>query len=368
MWEFLPSHSEDAAHGFLGYIVYIVLIKTDHWGIERAQVRSIPQLSQEGDFRTMERSTAPSYENHKKGVPMSTNILVDLSNALAEAAAKAGASTVLVNARQRMPASGIAIQADLVLAAEHTIEREEDITVILPDGTELSARLAGRDPGSDLAILRLEKPLATPAEIVTEEARVGQIVLAVGRPATEGIQASLGVISAIAGPAHTGSGGVLERYIRTDTTPFPGFSGGPLVDSSGRVVGLNTSGFGHGAAITIPASLAWKTAETLVTHGHVQRGYLGIRSQGVEIPAASQKALGRSHPTGLLLVGVESDSPAGSGGLMVGDILVGIAGHEVLDHDQLMAHLNASVVGQPTPIEVLRGGQPVTVNVIVGER
>jgi S1-C subfamily serine protease len=299
---------------------------------------------------------------------MSTNTLVELSNALADAAAKGGASTVLVNARQRMPASGIALQADLVLAADHTIEREEDITVILADGTELSARLAGRDPGSDLAVLRLEKPLATPAEPVTEETRVGQIVLAVGRPTTEGIQASLGVISAIAGPVHTGSGGVIERYIRTDTTPFPGFSGGPLVDSSGRVVGLNTSGFGRGAAITIPADLAWKTAETLVAHGHVQRGYLGIRSQGVEIPAAAQKAFGRSQATGLLLVGVENDSPASAGGLMVGDILVGIAGHAVLDHDQLMTQLSASVVGQPAPVEVLRGGQPLTVTINVGTR
>ena len=299
---------------------------------------------------------------------MSTNVLVELSNALADAAAKAGASTVLVNARQRMPASGIAIQADLILAADHTIEREEDITVMLPDRTELAARLAGRDPGSDLAILRLEKPAATPAEPVKDEIRVGQIVLAVGRPAPEGIQASLGVISAIVGPVHTGSGGVLERYIRTDTTPFPGFSGGPLVDSSGRVVGLNTSGFGHGAAITIPADLAWKTAETLIAHGHIQRGYLGIRSQAVVIPAASQKALGRSHPTGLLLVGVESDSPAGKDGLMVGDILVGIAGQAVFDHEQLMAQLNGPVVGQPTQIEVLRGGQPVTLNVTVGER
>jgi S1-C subfamily serine protease len=299
---------------------------------------------------------------------MSTNVLVDLSNALAEAAAKAGASTVLVNARQRIPASGIAILADQILTADHTIEREEDITVILPDGVQVSARLAGRDPGSDLAILRLEKPLATPAEPVEAEPRVGQMVLAVGRPTSAGIQASLGVISAIAGPVHTGSGGVLERYIRTDTTPFPGFSGGPLVDSSGRVVGLNTSGFGWGASVTIPADLAWKTAETLASHGHIRRGYLGIRSQAVEIPAASQKALGRSHPTGLLLVGVESDSPAGNAGLMVGDILVGIAGHAVLDHDQLMAYLTGSVVGQPTPIEVLRGGQPATLSVTVGER
>lgn len=299
---------------------------------------------------------------------MSTNVLVDLSNALADAATKAGASTVLVNARQRLPSSGIAFRPDLVLTADHTVEREEDISVILPDGGQLSARLAGRDPGSDLAVLRLEKPQAAPAEPASEETRVGQMVLAIGRPTSEGIQASLGVVSAIGGPVHTSSGGVLERYIRTDTTPFPGFSGGPLVDSSGRVVGLNTSGFGWGASITIPVDLAWKAAEALVLHGHIQRGYLGIRSQAVETPGAAQKALGRDQPTGLLLVGVENDSPAAKGGLIVGDILIGIAGHPVLDHEQLMAQLASATVGQPVAIEVLRGGQPQVLNVTVGER
>jgi S1-C subfamily serine protease len=166
----------------------------------------------------------------------------------------------------------------------------------------------------------------------------------------------------------TGHGGLLERYIRTDTIPYPGFSGGPLVDASGHLLGVNTSGLMRGGALTIPVSLAWQAAASLVQHGSVRRGFLGIRSQPVAIPAAQQKALGREQATGLLLVGVEDDSPAMAGGLMVGDILVGLAGQPVTDPDELLARLVGQIVGQPTLVEVLRGGQPARITVKIRER
>jgi serine protease DegQ len=296
------------------------------------------------------------------------NPLTALSEAMAEAVEKAGMATVLVNGRRRMPASGIAYAADLILTADHVIEREEDIPVMLPDGSEAKASLAGRDPGSDLALLRLAGGPAFAAEPAPEEARVGQLVLALGRPTGEGIQASLGVISAKGGPVRTGRGGLLERYLRTDAIPYPGFSGGPLVDSAGRVVGLNTSGLARGASLAIPADLAWQIAKTLAERGSVRRGYLGVRSQPVAIPAAQQKALGREQSAGLLLVSVEEGSPAEAGGLLVGDILVGLAGQRMSDPDELLARLSGSIVGSPTPVEVLRGGQPATLTVTVGER
>ena len=295
-----------------------------------------------------------------------SNVLVELSNAMAAAAEKVGTSTVMVNARRRMPATGIAYAANLILTANHVVEQEEGITVTLGDGSEVQATIAGRDPGTDLALLRLERPLATPAETALE-AKVGQLVLALGRPSEEGIEASLGVVSAVGGPVHTRQGAI-DKYIRTDTTPFPGFSGGPLADADGRVVGLNTSGFGHGVAITIPADLAWKVAEQLAQFGSVRRGYLGVRSQGVEIPETAQKALRREQTTGLLLVGVESNSPAEAAGLMVGDIIVAIDGQPVQNHDELFARLSGDVIDKPTPVEVLRGGQPQTINVKIGAR
>jgi len=297
-----------------------------------------------------------------------SNPLNALSEAMAEAVARAGAATVLVNARRRFPASGIAYAADLILTADHVVEREDDISVVLPDGSEIKATIAGRDPGSDLAVLRLEKSAAAKAEPAPQDARVGQLVLSLGRPTPEGIQASLGIVSAIGGPVRTGGGGLLDRYLRTDATPYPGFSGGPLVDTAGRVIGVNTSGLARGASLAIPASLAWQTAETLVQHGRVRRGYLGVRSQPASISAAQQKSLSRDQTTGLLLVGIEENSPAEAGGLLVGDIIVAIGGQPVTDADQLLASLSGDVVGKPTPVQVLRGGQVATNTVTIGER
>ena len=299
---------------------------------------------------------------------MSNNVLVELSDALADAAEKAGNATVLVNARRRMPASGIVYASDLILTADHIVEREEGIKVMLGDGVEVAARIAGRDAGSDLAVLKLERAVESVAEATKSPARLGQIALVLGRPSPSGIEASLGTVSAIGGPIRTGRGGMLERYIRTDSISYPGFSGGPLVAADGTVLGVNTSGLANGAAVTIPADIAWRIADTLVKHGRIQHGYLGIRSQTVEIPAASQKTLKREQATGLLIVGVENDSPASKGGLIVGDILVAVAGALILHHDELFTHLDGDVVGKSTPIDVLRGGQPQTINVVVGER
>lgn len=296
------------------------------------------------------------------------NPLVALSDAMVEAVSLAEVSTVLVNARRRIPASGIAYAADLILTADHVVEREEDISVALPDGSEIRANLAGRDPGSDLALLRLEMAAVTPARPAEDLARPGQIVLALGRPTLAGIQASLGIISAVGGPARTGRGGFIDRYLRTDAIPFPGFSGGPLVDASGAVVGINTSGLAHGDLMAIPAGIAWETAAALAQHGHVRRGFLGIRSQPVELPEAAQKALQRQQATALLLVGIEDGGPAAASGLMLGDILVGIAGDPVVDPDDLLGHLVGEAVGRPTAVEILRGGERRAVTVIVGER
>jgi S1-C subfamily serine protease len=299
---------------------------------------------------------------------MSKTVLVELSDALADAAERAGKSTVLVNARRRMPASGIIFANDLVLTAEHVIEREEDLSVVLADGTEVQGKLAGRDAGSDLAVLKLERTVDTVAEVTKSPARLGQIALALARPSRDGIEASLGTVSAIAGPVRTSRGGMLDRYIRTDSISYPGFSGGPLIGADGTILGLNTSGLSNGPAITIPADIAWNIADTLSKHGQIKRGYLGIRSQTVDLSSAAQDALKRKQATGLLVMSVENNSPASKGGFIVGDILLAVAGNPVLHHDELFARLNGDVVGKSTPIEILRGGQPHTLNVLIGER
>lgn len=295
-----------------------------------------------------------------------SNSLTDFSNNLTTAVEKGGAGTLLVDARKRYPASGIAYTADLVLTADHVVTRE-DIKVILPDGKGLSATVAGRDPGSDLALLRLAEKALTPAK-TSGEVKVGQLVLALGRPNTTGMQASWGIVTAIAGPARTHRGGLLDEYIQTETTPYPGFSGGPLVNTEGEVLGLNTSGLTPGSSLTIPVKVAWRIADELAKHGSVKRGYLGVRTQPVEIPEAAQKSLKRDQKSGLLVLWLEENGPAQKGGLFVGDTMIAVAGQPVSDPDDLFAALNSETVGKPVVVEVLRGGKAENVSVTVGER
>jgi S1-C subfamily serine protease len=308
------------------------------------------------------------YELWRQDMAIENQTLSAYSEYLVRAIEKAAGYTVLVNGRRRFPASGILYAENFILTADHVVERDEDISVEFADGGNHPAAIAGRDPGSDLALLRLDSSSPKPAERVTGEARVGEIVIALGRPSQEGIEASLGIISAIGGPVRTGRGGLVERYLRTDVVPFPGFSGGPLINTEGKVVGLNTSGFTHGAAITIPAGLAWATAENLEKYGYVKRGYLGIRSQTVSVPGEMQKVLERNQETGLLIVHVEDGSPASAGNIMVGDILVGMDGKVITNHDMLMAGMTGQAVGEQVSLEVLRGGQPKTLTVKLGER
>lgn len=293
--------------------------------------------------------------------------LTDFSNGLTAAVETAGTSTVTVDARKRYPASGIVYTEDLVLTADHVITREEDIKVVLPDGKSLAATIAGRDPGSDLAVLRLAEKALSPAK-TSDEVKVGQLVLALGRPNSEGMQASWGIVTSISGPARTFRGGMLDEYIRSETTPYPGFSGGPLVNTEGEVLGLNTSGLTRGSSLTIPVKVAWRVAEALAKHGSVKRGYLGVRTQPVEVPESARQALQREQNHGLLVLWLEEGGPAEKGGLLVGDILVGVSGQPVGDPDDLFSALSSDTVGKAVAVEILRGGRPETVHVTVGER
>jgi S1-C subfamily serine protease len=293
----------------------------------------------------------------RKGETMGT--LSEFSSGLEAAVVKAGASTVLVDARKRFPASGIAVAPDLVLTADHVVTRDTELKVRTVEGKPVAATIAGRDPGSDLAVLRVAEKVLSPAGRSASQAKVGQLVLALGRPAEDGIQASWGIVTAIGGPARTGRGGLLDKYIQTETTPYPGFSGGPLIDTEGGVLGLNTSGLTRGGALTIPVDVAWPIAEALATHGSVKRGYLGVRTQPVEPPNGG---------TGVLILWVEDAGPAATAGLLVGDIITAIAGRQVRDPDDIFSSLTSATVGKPVEVSILRGGKPEAVRVQVGER
>ena len=296
------------------------------------------------------------------------NVFKLLSDGMAAAVESGSAGTVTVHSRDRFPASGVVYRADMVLTADHVVENEEGIVVVRADRQQFKAVLAGRDPGSDLALLKLETPALSAAQPSQGEARVGQMALALGRPSLEGIQASLGIISSMGGPVRNGRGGLLEKYLQAEVNPLPGFSGGPLVDTQGNILGINTSGIAGGILLTIPVALAWSVADALALHGRIQHGYLGIRSQPVKLPETAPDILARDQKNGLLLVGLEEDGPAVSSGLMVGDILVGVNANPVSDPDGLWMQLSGNWVGKDIPVEVLRGGEKKVIMVLVAER
>ncbi len=296
---------------------------------------------------------------------MSKKEISNLSTAMSEAVETASVYTVMVNARRRFPATGIAISKDMVLTANHVLEHDEDIQVGLPDGTTLSATVAGRDPGSDLALIKLAEEQGSPM-IQSDETKVGQLVMALGRPSLNGIQASLGIISAKGGKVRTRHGGFLSKHMRTDATPYPGFSGGPLIDTQGKVIGINTSGLGFSSSVVIPIEIASKVADSLEKHGSVKRGYLGIRSQVIDLP--NKVKIDRDQEFGLLVSNVEDDSPADAAGLIVGDILIGFNGQKIENHETLFAVMSGEVVGQATPLEFLRGGKQKVEDVTLTER
>ena len=285
---------------------------------------------------------------------------------MADAVERIGTALVLVNGRQRQPASGVVYGQDLVLTADHVLEREDDLTIQTHDKRTLPAQFVGRDLATDLAVLRVANLGLNAATTSEETARVGQMVVAVGRTSDDGPMASSGVVSIIGGPLRTGRGVSLERYIRTDATPYPGFSGGPLIDTQGAVIGVLTTGLVNGIALAIPIDIAKNIADTLVKQGYIKRGYLGISSQLVRLPDA-QRA-GRTQEYGLLIVKVDENSPAQKGGLMLGDILVALDGHAITDSEDLQVLLTGDRVGKAIPIDVIRGNALQTLQVTVGQR
>jgi S1-C subfamily serine protease len=297
---------------------------------------------------------------------LGTDLLSALSNQMADAVERIGPALVQVNGRQGRPASGVVFAPTLVLTADHVLEREEDLTIKTHDGRTLAAQFAGRDPATDLAVLRVADLGLAEAHQAPHPALVGQFVLAVGRPTGEGPLASLGIISALGGPLRLGQGRTLERYLQTDATPYPGFSGGPLIDTQGGVTGITTTGLVSGLALAIPAELAWRVAGTLAQHGSIKRGFLGISSQPVQIPEA-QRA-GQAQEFGLLIVRVEPGSPAQQGGLLLGDVLIALDSVTLSDTDDLQALLSGDRVGQAIPVTVIRGGAVQTLQVTVGTR
>ena len=294
------------------------------------------------------------------------NLFSALSNQLADVVDRIGPSVVQVRHGRWRPSSGTVCAAERVLTIDQGLDEDDPLAVQTADGRALPASLAGRDPSTGLALLRVPGLAASPAGAAPTLPRVGSLVVAVGRGMSGTIVASAGMVSSVGGPLRTGRGPAIEQVIRTDVTPYSGFAGGPVLDPQGLVVGLATPVQLPGLVMAIPAATAWHVADTLAADGRIRRGYLGIGTQMVRVPDPQRG--GRALEYGLLIASVGADSPAAAAGLLVGDILVEFDGQVVADAEQLLTLLSGDRAGKTVPAGVLRAGAFQAVQVHVGEK
>ncbi len=295
--------------------------------------------------------------------------LVSLSNELATLVEEFEPYVVAVHARAHYPSSGVHWRPGIVVTADHTLGQEEDIQVTLPGGNRVDATLVGRDPGTDIAVLKVEKlgSSAAPTE-AGEPATVGELALVVGRSPGSGPNASLGIISAVSGPWRTWRGGRLDQYIRLDATLFPNSSGGAVVDCRGRLLGIATSGLSRIAGLAIPASSINRILNALLEKGYVPHGYLGIGVQPVAIPGALATSLSLTAKTGVMVVKVEPGGPADQAGVLLGDILVELGNTQLEQIEDLQSFSDSGVIGKPAKAQLIRAGALREISITVGER
>jgi S1-C subfamily serine protease len=294
-----------------------------------------------------------------------SNPLLAISNNLADIVSQTEQSIVAVHGR-RMGFSGVHWRSGIVVTVDHAISREETIRVMLPDQRPVAATLIGRDPSTDLAVLKIENACPVATLEASETLKVGQMVMAIGR-GDSGVGASLGVIGSLGGTWRTWHGGRVDQFVRPALHLYPGASGGALVNVAGRVIGINTAA-PRRMTLTIPTATVNRVVDQLMQTGRVARGYLGVGMQPVRLPELLTRSLNLPNESGVLIMSIEPGSPADQAGVLIGDIVVALAGVPVGDVDEIHAMLDADQVGNPLATQIIRGGNLSELSITVGER
>jgi S1-C subfamily serine protease len=295
--------------------------------------------------------------------------LIELSNALAQATERAAAAAVAIHTEARGSSSGVIWRKGIIVTADHALRRDEEIRVTLPDGRVVGAELAGRDPSSDLAVLKCADAASSTAEFGGADLlKPGSLALVVGRTRASGPVAAMAVVSLVAAERRSWTGGSLAPYIRLDVGLQPTGVGGAVVDAHERIAGVATPRFARFGAITIPAALVNRTVDTLLQKGRIPRGYLGVGLQTVRLPEALLNSLQRKEKTAAILLEVEPQGPAHKAGLVIGDILISLSGDTVARFEDVQAHLQAENIGKALAAKIIRGGAIQDVSITVAER
>jgi S1-C subfamily serine protease len=298
-----------------------------------------------------------------------SSTLADLSSQLAAAVEAAGNSVVAIHARKRIPSSGIVWRDGIIVSASHTVRRDEDISVTLPNGESAAATIAGRDPATDLIALRLQG--ASQSHVATradpDALRVGSLVLAVGRPGRN-VTASFGIVSALGEGWRSWQGARVDRVLRLDLAIYDGFSGGPLVDPAGRVLGVNNSALARGTPMALPAAAVDRIMDELLKRGHVRRAFVGVAVHPVALSAALVKQHQLPHDTALMVMSVADGGPAENAGIFPGDAFVEANGQALRRPTDLLDALSNVREGESVKLKFLRGGALKTVSVTPADR
>jgi S1-C subfamily serine protease len=276
----------------------------------------------------------------------------------------AATSVVRIDDGSRLTATGVVWSEDgVVVTTSHGVERDEDLAVETADGARLAATLVGRDPDTDIAVLRVQSTTLAPVlHAASDPPKVGSLVVALARPGRAGLHATLGIVTA---QTETQAGGRQEYLLHTDADMSPGFSGGPLVDMDGRMRGMMNLMFGRGRGIAIGTPVIAHVVEALLANGRVQKSYLGIRTQQVRLPESVTAAVKSAQHTGLLIAQVEPGSPADKAGLLLGDTLLELGGAAIDDVDALRRELRQRLPGAEVSMQFLRGGEMKSANVVL---
>ena len=292
-----------------------------------------------------------------------------ISNELAEATEKIGAHTVAVHTEARGSTSSVIWRPGIIVTAEHALRRDEEIQVTLPDGKTAGAKLVGRDPSTDLAVLKCEEATAVPAAFGDSDAlKAGHVTLVVGRTRASGPVAALGFVSLVTKERRLWGGGAVSPYLRLDVALQRTGIGGAVVNAEGKIVGLATPKFAPAGALAIPVATVNRVIDALLEKGRIPRGYLGVGLQPVRLPEGLREILQRKEKTAAMVLEVEPDGPAHKAGVVIGDILTKIEGKPVMRLEDVQAHLHGEGIGKTVRAEFLRGGAPREVSIVIGER
>jgi S1-C subfamily serine protease len=294
---------------------------------------------------------------------------IAISNALAEATQNTAAHTVAVHTEPRGSSSGVTWRPGIIVTAEHAVRRDEDIQVTLLDGKVVSAKLVGRDPSTDLAVLKCEQA-TTPASSFADTGKLkpGELTLVVGRTRASGPVATLGIVSLVAQERHAWGGATISPYVRLDVALQRITVGGAVVNSSGQIAGIATPKFAPMGALAVPVATVNQIVDTLLAKGHIPRGYLGVGLQPVRLPENIRESLNRREKTAVMVLETESSGPAHAAGIVIGDILIAIEGKPVMRLEDVHAHLHGQNIGKTLNAEFLRGGERRSVSIRVAER